>query len=443
MNIIRYLFPVYLACFCSVSLADPIRPNFVFVIADDLGWADVGFHGGNAPTPHLDRLAKESLELGQHYVAPSCSPTRAGLLTGRTWSRFGITTPTNTRDLPPDTYTLPKVLQAAGYDTCLIGKWHLGSKPEWGPNHYGFDHSYGSLAGGLTSWSHRYKKGQFSVTWHRNHELIEERGHVTDLLTAEAVKWINQRSEEKPFFLYVPYTAVHLPINEPDEWVNKVPASITTEIARHYAACIMHLDDGVGQILRALEQKGFRKDTLFVFTSDNGGSNVTNTTQPYPPDDSPKGKLTASNHPLRGGKGTVYEGGTRVPTLVSWPGTISQRKESTPVSIVDWMPTFCRLAEGEMRDYTDLNWDGINLCPLLLNQESIPKRSIYTPGSRWKSMSLRLGNWKLVVSGEAKHELFQIENDPTESNDLSEQEPEQLAKMLKLLQEARAKDNRP
>lgn len=415
------------------------KPNVVFIIADDLGWADVGFHAGSAPTPNIDRLAREGLEFTQHYVAPVCSPTRAGFLTGRTWSRFGITSPTNTRALPPNTCTLAQALGTQGYQTCLVGKWHLGSKPEWGPNHYGFDHSYGSLAGGVTSKSHRYKKGPFSITWHRNEKLLEEAGHVTDLLTAEAVKWISRRSNEESFFLYVPYTAVHLPINEPVAWVEKVPASITTDIARHYAACVMHLDDGVGQILAALDEKGFRNNTIVVFTSDNGGSQVTNTTQPYPFDESPKGNLTASNDPLRSGKGTVYEGGTRVPTLVSWPGYIRARKETTAVSIVDWMPTFCHLAGYTPKH--DLKWDGLDLTALLLDGTPLPERPIYTPAPRWKAMSLRIGHWKLVVREELKPELYNIQNDPSETTDLAAREPDRVQSMLAALRTARASDN--
>ena len=163
------------------------QPDIVFIMADDLGWADVAFHGGNTPTPHLDRLAREGLELGQHYVAPVCSPTRTGLMTGRCWSRFGVTTPQNELALPADTVTVARALKSVGYTTCLTGKWHLGSLPKWGPNHYGFDHSYGSLAGGVSPWNHRYKKGPYTNTWHRNEKLLEETGHVTDLICNEAV----------------------------------------------------------------------------------------------------------------------------------------------------------------------------------------------------------------------------------------------------------------
>ncbi|MFM9031259.1 MAG: sulfatase-like hydrolase/transferase, partial [Opitutaceae bacterium] len=272
-----------LACwgFTRIEAASANRPNIVFIMADDLGWGDVGFHGGNAPTPHLDRLAREGLELAAHYVAPVCSPTRTGLMTGRCWSRFGVTNPQNERALPWDTVTLPRALKSVGYDTALTGKWHLGSLPEQGPNRFGFDHAYGSLAGGVSPYSHKYKKGQFSETWHRNGKLITEEGHVTDLLTREAVTWLESRGD-RPFLLYVPYTAVHLPVREPDEWVARVPAGVTGEVARHYAASIMHLADGVGRILAALERTGRRANTLVVFTSDTGGSTAANTGQDYP-----------------------------------------------------------------------------------------------------------------------------------------------------------------
>lgn len=425
---------------CQNANTNPLRPNIVFVIADDLGWADVAFHGGNVPTPHLDRLAREGLELTQHYVAPVCSPTRAGFLTGRCWSRFGVTAPTNTQGLPAGTVTAANALGSKGYDTCLIGKWHLGSKPEWAPNKFGFDHSYGSLAGGVTAWSHRYKKGPFSATWHRNGELIEERGHVTDLLADEAVEWIAAR-EGKPFFLYVPFTAVHLPINEPKEWLEKVPNTISREIARQYAACVMHLDDAVGRILNALEDKDVRNETLFVFTSDNGGSRATNNTQPYPPDDSPSGRLTANNAPLRGQKGTVYEGGTRVPTLVSWPGRICPGKQATPVYIVDWMPTFSVLADYQPS--RNLKWDGADLSTLLLKGVPLGDRPIYIAGPSWRAASLRFGDWKLIVSGEKPKqsiELFNISKDPSESNDLSKRELRRVESMLKKLNDAAKAD---
>jgi arylsulfatase A-like enzyme len=233
-----------------------------------------------------------------------------------------------------------------------------------------------------------------------------------------------------------------LPINEPKEWLARVPESITSEIGRHYAACIMHLDDGVGRILKALDEKGVRENTIFVFTSDNGGSTTTNNTQPYPPDDSPSGKLTANNAPLRGQKGTVYEGGTRATTLISWPGKIAAAKDSTPTYIADWMPTFCHLAGYESTQ--DLKWDGTDLSALLLERKSIPDRPIYVAGPNWRAKSLRIGEWKLVVSGEGDKqslELFQISKDQSEEMNLAESEPERVSAMLAALKIQSRNDN--
>ena len=428
----------------NVSLADEkassSKPNIVFIIADDLGWGDVGFHGGNAPTPHLDRLAREGLELAQHYVAPVCSPTRTGLLTGRCWSRFGVTNAQNERALPWDTVTLPRALTSVGYDTCLTGKWHLGSLPEQGPNHFGFDHSYGSLAGRVSPWNHRYKQGPFTKTWHRNETLLEEPGHVTDLIANEAVKWIESRGSA-PFFLYVPFTAVHLPIKEPDEWLRRVPESIHGEVPRHYAACVMHLDDAVGRIIATLEKNGRRDNTLLVFTSDNGGSTVENNDLHYPDDKCPEGKLPGNNKPWRGEKGTLYEGGTRVPTIVSWPGRAKPGKVNSPVQITDWMPTLCALTG--VHEGRGLKWDGTNIMPLLTEHIELPTRPLYAVAPGWRSRSLRLRDWKLIVhdeKGTRKVELFDLANDPAESNNQADRQPDRVQQLLAKLESIAARD---
>lgn len=420
--------------------AESAPPNFVFIMADDLGWADVAFHGGRFPTPHLDRLAAQNLELRQHYVAPVCSPTRSGLLTGRCWSRFGVTTPTNAQALPDDTLTLPRALKLVGYDTCLIGKWHLGSAAEMGPNHFGFDYSYGSLAGGISPWNHRYKKGPWTKTWHRNEQLLEESGHVTDLLTAEAERWIAER-DGRPFLLYLPYTAVHLPLKEPQEWLQRVPSGVTGEVARHYAASVMHFDDAVGRVLTALELQGLREHTLVVVTSDNGGSTAENNDLKYPDDNCPNGRLVGSNKPFRGQKGDVYEGGTRVPTLVSWPGRIAAGQVDAPTQIIDWMPTFCAFAG--LTPKQNPRWDGSDLSALLLNQQALPERSLYTVGPGWRAASLRRGDWKLVATHSGKNQqdaLYQISKDPGEQHDVAKQYPKQLQRMQGYLKQAAAAD---
>lgn len=424
---------LFLILLCPLLNAAASKPNIVFIMADDLGWADVAFHGGNAPTPNLDKLASENLELTQHYVAPVCSPTRTGLLTGRCWSRFGVTTPQNERALPWDTVTLPRALKSVGYETCITGKWHLGSKPEWGPNHYGFDHSYGSLAGGVGPWNHFYKKGEFSVTWHRDEKLITETGHVTDLIANEACEWLGAR-KEAPFFLYVPFTAVHLPVKEPDEWLAKVPAGITGDVPRQYAACIMHQDAAVGRIVAALEKNGQRANTLLVFTSDNGGSWAENNDPKYPADDYPSGKLPGNNLPLRDQKGSIYEGGTRVPCIVSWPGRLGAGKHDAPVQIIDWMPTFSALAG--FKPEKDLKWDGVNLWPQLAEGVAPPPRSIYTIAPGFRSRSFRVGDQKLVVhakGGVETTELYDIAKDPSETNNLASQMPEQVGTLKALL----------
>ncbi len=421
------------------SLPAAERPNFVFFMADDLGWGDVGFHGGPAPTPHLDRLAREGVELTQHYVAPVCSPTRSALLSGRYWSRFGVVNPQNERACPWDTVTLARALQAVGYETALIGKWHLGSKPEWGPRKYGFDHSYGSLAGGVGPWNHRYKVGPYTQTWHRDDVLIEEEGHVTDLIMREAVQWLQTRGD-RPFFLYVPFTAVHLPIKEPEEWLARVPPAVHGEVPRQYVACTMHLDDAVGRILAALDATGKRDSTLVVFTSDNGGSWAENNDTKYPDDVYPSGKLPGRNVPLRGQKGQLYEGGIRVPTVVSWPGRLSSGQVHAPIHIADWMPTLCALA-GYQPDH-DLRWDGQNVWPVLTGGAA-PSRTLYWAGPGFRARAVREGDWKLIVQGEgeAAHvELFQLASDPGETHDLSAAHSEQVQYLLRRLADVSARD---
>lgn len=417
----------------------PAKPNIVFIMADDLGYADVAFHGGSAPTPQLDRLVNEGVEMTAHYVAPVCSPTRAGLLTGRCWSRFNVTTPQNERALPWDTVTLPRALKSVGYDTCLTGKWHLGSKPEEGPNHFGFDHSYGSLAGGVTPWLHFYKKGPVSQTWHRNEQFVDEPGHVTDLITKEAVEWIGGRGEA-PFFLYVPFTAIHLPIKEPQEWVERVPTSITGDVPRHYAACVMHFDDSVGRIVAAIEKAGKRANTLVVVTSDNGGSTAENNDLKYPDDNCPSGKLVGNNTPWRGEKGSVYEGGIRVAAVASWPGVLKPGKVDAPLQIIDWMPTLCALAGYQPAG--DLKWDGRNVWPLVSGAASTPEpRTLYTVGPGRRARAVRHGDWKLIVVDKEEPQLFNLADDPSETTDLAGKQPERVAELQKRMDEMAAADN--
>lgn len=450
LTCIRIASCVFATAMFSLALPSPTvhakQPNIIFIIADDLGWADVEFHGGSVPTPNLNSLLKSGMELQQHYVAPVCSPTRAGFLTGRYWSRFGVTTPTNQLGLPMNTVTVASALRDAGYTTCITGKWHLGSETRWGPNHFGFDHSYGSLAGGVSPWSHFYKKGIHSVTWHRNEELVTETGHVTDLLTDEAVEWIGQQKQDEPFFLYVPFTAVHLPIRESETWIQRVPDSVAGTVPRQYAACILHLDDAVGKIVQAVENKGNRNNTLIVFTSDNGGSTSENNDTKYPDDACPNGRLPGNNLPLRGKKGDLYEGGIRVPTIASWPGKIpAASKCSTPLHIVDWMPTFCELAGTNNHYSNSLKWDGKNIWKVLTGEQNLVSRNLYSAGVHFRSKALRDGDWKLILfqskgSNQERAELYNIAKDPSEKEDLAAKEPERLGRMRTAIKSASKND---
>lgn len=421
----------------------PSKPNFLIFLADDLGSADVPWRGGNYSMPVLDALAKESARLESHYVHPMCSPTRAALLSGRYASRFGCTGAQNELVYPSGTVTLASALQSIGYRTALTGKWHLGSKPEWGPNHYGFDESYGSLAGGVGPYLHKYKTGPFENTWHRNEKLLSEEGHVTDLIAREAVRFLEAQTAAKPFFLYVPFTAVHVPITEPQEWQDR-NSHIAEAGARLHAACASHMDDAVGRVLTALDKHGFRDDTIVVFFSDNGGHDTTsNTSQAYA-GDYPNVKVAGHNTPLRGYKSQLYDGGIRSATIIRWPGKIAAGLQiDQPTHAVDFFPTIATLAG--YRPPQDLRWDGHDLGSLLLSPDKQPtpalaNRTVYCAGVGYRSSALRQGSWKLIVDRKGTEELYNLATDPSESRNLASAEPEQVARLKTLMQAAAAAD---
>jgi arylsulfatase A-like enzyme len=359
-------------------------------------------------------------------------------LTGRYWSRFGNTSPSNERVLPWSTATLAGVLQDAGYDSAITGKWHLGSKPEWGPRQFGFQHSHGSLAGGVNPWNHLYKHGPYSRTWHRNDALLDEEGHVTDLIAAEAIRVIEMQ-RDGPLFLYVPFTAVHTPFDEPQLWLDA--AAHVSEDRRQYAACTQHMDHAIGSIIDALERRTLLENTLIVFFSDNGGTNGDDSAR-YP-DTQPKGKIKGLNTPLRGWKAQVYEGGIRVPALVHWPARLKPRKITAPVQVVDWMPTLCHVAGCETE--AEPKWDGHNIWPLLAGDVMRPEpRVLYCQGVGRRSAALRHGDWKLVVHrnrDKIRRELFDLAGDPFETADVSAMYPDRVEALAELLAQEQAKDN--
>lgn len=414
------------------------KPNVLVIVIDDLGWHDVGYHGSEILTPHIDRLAAESIRLEQHYVAPTCSPTRTALLTGRFPSRYGVLGPTNERVFQPSDTTLASALRDCGYNTSLIGKWHLGSAPEWGPNQHGFDYAYGSLAGGVHPYNHRYKHGPYSETWHRNGQHIEEDGHVTDLLGREAVARIEAAaSSSNPFFMYVAFTAVHIPIAEPEQWTAMYDGRIDDPSRKRFAACATHMDHWVGELMSALARTGQRDDTVIVFTSDNGAQEQWNGVGEYPGDDGLESPVLGRNTPLRGWKGELFEGAIRVPAFVHYPKALTPGSVTAPVHIADWMPTLCGLASCPVPE--DHAFDGMDVWPVLRGADT-PSRTMY-----WRTPNLaaiREDDWKLVESSDGTRQLFNLAEDPFETADRAPEYPERAASLARVLEAQRARDRR-
>ena len=418
--------------------AQSSRPNILFLIADDLGWSDVGWHGSEIKTPHLDRLARGGVILDQHYVTPMCSSTRACLLSGRYSTRFALDGATNSLVFPFGMTTLAGGLQSLGYTTALTGKWHLGSLPKWGPLHFGFDRGYGSLAGGVDQYSHLYKRGDYQRTWHRNHQFVEEEGHATDLIGGEAIDRIREAvTHRQPWYIQVAFTAVHIPIQEPDRWIKQYEDAIPDPSRRRFAACTSHMDDVIGKMVDALEETEQIDNTLIVFTSDNGGSGPWKPTGLYPGQYEPCPVL-GNNAPLRGRKGTVFEGGIRVPAFVHWRGTLpSGRTLNHPLHIVDWMPTLFQLT-GYEADPATFKFDGRNIWPLLTWDVTDPEpREMYF--SRGKSAAIRSGDWKWVVNG-SRQLLFDLSKDPHESHDVASSYPDQAKAMAMRLADQRERE---
>lgn len=436
MRIVSWLLFVLIVAPSSFGAA-PERPNVLLIVADDLGWRDVGWHGGPFKTPVLDGLVKTGVELDRHYAQPVCSPTRTALLSGRWTGRFGphALSPTNRRVFPLGTVTLASALKEAGYSTHMAGKWHLGSRPEWGPNHYGFDQTYGSLNGAVDPWTHQYRRGPYLDTWHRNGQIFQEEGNATELVAKEAENWI--RTAKSPWFVYVPFHAVHIPIDTPDEYKQPYvqatfdPDPAKNDSLKRFGAFVSQLDAKVGQFVHALDESGQRSRTLIVFTSDNGGlekgaNGYVGNVPPTP--------ALSSNIPLRGFKNQLYEGGIRVPAFANWPGQLKPAKNTAPMHVADWMPTLTRLA-GWTKP-ADLKFDGIDQWAILTGETPKPSsRTIYIPHPSGSVVSR--DGWKLIVRKNGPRELFNVWDDPSEKNELLKTAPDRAAELqneLELLQ---------
>ncbi len=418
------------------------KPNIIVIIPDDLGWSDVGYHGSEIKTPNIDKLANAGLRFNQYYVMPTCTPTRVSLMTGKFPSRYGVTGPDYGEVIDLGDPTLASILNENGYFTAIAGKWHLGSPP-YTPLKYGFQSSYGYFDGQIDPYTHEYKT-ETELTdrrsWHRNDEYLDEEGHVTDLLTTEAIRIIEEK-RNTPFFLYLAHHVPHYPLEEPDEWMSVYNNVEMFPSRKLFAASVTHMDDRIGKIIDALERSGKRENTLIIFTSDNGGQHswhgITEYRGKYA--DKPHDVL-GNNYPLRGWKTDLYEGGIRVPAFINWPGKIKPGMTNTPVHIADWLPTLCNLL-GYEKNLQQLNIDGKDIGHVLTDKpNTLNERRMY-----WKTgqaFAVREGNWKLLVhQNNNKVELFNLENDFRENRDLSNSMPEKTKYMLNLL-ESFKKDDR-
>jgi arylsulfatase A-like enzyme len=420
--------------------ADHQDPNILLLVADDAGWHDVGYNDSEIMTPNIDNLAKTGIELDRFYVFPTCSPTRAALLSGRNPSRYGILGPIAMRSkqiLPAETVTLPALLQKQGYTTAITGKWHLGLRPENGPLQYGFDYTYGYLHGQIDQYTHKYKNGDRS--WHRNDVFIEEEGHATDLITREAVQLIKKmKGKNKPFFLYVPFSVPHYPLQEEEKWI-KPYQFIENKSRRLYAASMTHMDDAIGRLLQTLAEEQLRENTLVIFISDNGAQENWTPEFEYNGKHGPYDRL-GDNRPLRDWKGSLYEGGIRVPAILNWPEKLFPGKVKQMISVTDIYPTIAYLA-GIAAD-PSLKLDGFNAWPAIADGDSLAQRYLYWRTS--EQSALIRGKWKLICSsGTADSEdceLYNIESDPEEKNDIAKQHVDIASELQSLLEKEIQKD---
>ncbi len=412
------------------------KPNIVYIVADDLGWKDVGFHGSDIKTPNLDQLAAAGARLEQFYAQPMCTPTRAALLTGRYPFRYGLQTlvipSSHTYGLPTDEWLLPQALKDAGYETAIVGKWHLGhADRKYWPRQRGFDHQYGPLIGEIDYFTHE----QHGVLdWYRDNKPVREKGYSTTLLGNDAVALIEKHDPTVPLFLYLAFNAPHTPYQAPQEYLDRYK-DIADPSRRAYAASITAMDAQVGRVVAALDKRRMRDDTLIVFQSDNGGTRNAMFTGEV---DMSKSTIPCDNGPYREGKGTLYEGGTRVVGFVNWPGHIKAGGTVDEViHTVDMYPTLIALAGGSTAKAKPL--DGLDVWPTLSEGRPSPRTEVVYNLEVFRA-GIRDGDWKLIWRTPLPQvvELYNIKQDPSEKNNLAAENPDKVAALQKRANELAA-----
>jgi arylsulfatase A-like enzyme len=436
------------------------RPNIIVMVADDLGWADVGYHGGPIDTPSLDRLAAEGVQLDRFYTTPICSPTRAALMTARDPIRLGVAyatiMPWMNNGIHPDEQFLPQSFLAAGYQTAMVGKWHLGhAQQDFHPNNRGFEHFYGHLhteVGYFPPFSNQGGK-DFQL----NGQSITKDGYETYLLADEVSRYIRERDQDKPFFVYMPFIAPHTPLEAPADLMEKYADMVddrkpararNTDNTRRirqltmlpsarpaYAAVVDAMDQAIGQVLATLDDQGIANNTIVLFFSDNGGAAYATG--------------GADNVPLRGGKGDTFEGGIRVVSVMRWPAAISSGTTMEQImTVMDVFPTLAAAAGVETGITRKM--DGQNMWPAIVDNVPSPRQNTIFFASEtptYGSFSIAAFNehWKLVQEIEQDNEgtnitnhLFRIADDPYEYNNLAQEHPEVVQQLAQEIRDWRA-----
>src|SRR5271166_6330267 len=436
---------------CTTAYGQGTKPNIVVILADDLGNADLGYRGSDIKTPNIDQLAKEGVRAESFYGMPVCTPARAELMTGRYAMRYGLQTlvifPSHAYGLPTDERTLPQALKEAGYQTAMVGKWHLGhADQKYWPQNRGFDHFYGNLVGEVDYFT---KERGGLVDWQRDGRFLKEDGYFTTLIGNEAVDIIKTHDTSKPLFLYVASLAPHAPYQAPKKDIDAYKDAVG-DVHRHtYAAMITDLDTQVGRIVTTLKQKNMLDNTLIIFSSDNGGatSALFATGARSPEERAESGgvelgaKPPASNGNLRGGKGSLHEGGVRVPTIFNWPARLKPGVVNEPLDMVDVMPTLLALAGA--KGSPDHPFDGKDIWPTVAEGAPSPHDDILINVEAFRG-AVRKGDWKLIKIAllPGKTQLFNLAKDPGETTDVAAENPE-IVKDLEGRLLAYAKEQKP
>jgi arylsulfatase A-like enzyme len=404
------------------------HPNIVYIVADDLGWKDVGYHGSDIRTPNIDALAATGARLEQFYAQPMCTPTRAALMTGRYPFRYGLQTlvilSSHTYGVPTDEWLLPQALKEAGYSTAIIGKWHLGhGDPKYWPRQRGFDYQYGPLIGELDYFTHQQHG---IVDWYRDNKRVVEPGYTTTLLGNDAVRRIERHDPATPLYLYLTFNAPHTPYQAPQSYLDQY-TNVTDPSRRAYAGSITAMDDQIGRVLAALEKKGMRENTIVVFHSDNGG---TSNAMFAGEGDMSKIKIPCDNGPYRDGKGSLYEGGTRVAALVNWPGHVKAGVVDGMIHVVDMYPTLLGRAGGSTAKAKPL--DGMDVWNAISQGTPSPRTEVVYNIEAFRA-AVRQGDWKLIWRAPLPSvlELYNIAQDPSEKANVAAANPDKVATLQK------------